>query len=219
MYNVALLVALAGISVEAGRIVGNDGCCLPKQMTMVEGMVLGQVKQGQGSITVGGLFIGMDQDKQKIFANMSLSIDGKEIATYVLQDFAGHMQYAVTGGNCTKSRLGAWVPKCVPQGSVNMGSAYYGHAGRLNGVKVDSYMYTDGTNTAYFSMTQERTCLPIVETAYGSNANGPYTLTLGFVNSTMRVDPALFNVPAACRKPAVPFTSQPHPFGGSILFR
>ena len=37
----------------------------------------------------GGLFISMDQDKQKIFANMSLSIDGKEIATYVLQDFAG----------------------------------------------------------------------------------------------------------------------------------
>ena len=58
------------------------------------------------------------------------------------------------------------------EGSVNMGSAYYGHAGRLNGVKVDSYMYTDGTNTAYFSMTQERTCLPIVETAYGSNVNG-----------------------------------------------
>ena len=52
MYYVALLVALAGISVEAGKIVGNDGCCLPKQMTMVEGLVLGQVKQGQGSITV-----------------------------------------------------------------------------------------------------------------------------------------------------------------------
>lgn len=51
MYYVAILVALAGTAVEAGRIVGpNGGCCLPRKMSMVEGMMLGRVVEQKGSV-------------------------------------------------------------------------------------------------------------------------------------------------------------------------
>lgn len=220
MYYVAILVALAGTAVEAGRIVGpNGGCCLPRKMSMVEGMMLGRVVEQKGSVMLGSILLAMDQDQQKTFSNITLVEGTKVTAMLVYQDYKNGTQYIVKGNKCSKSQLGAWVPKCVPRGATDLGSAYFGHAGRLNGVRVNSYMFTDGQSTAYITVTQEKTCLPVTEVAYGSSNNVPYTLSLDFVNSTNTVSPGIFTVPTICNGASVPVLPQQHPIGGSILFR
>ena len=59
-------------------------------------------------------------------------------------------------------------------GSVDLGSSYFGHAGKINGLNVNTYMFSNHTSnntyTAYITVTQEpsgKACLPVNEVAFG----------------------------------------------------
>lgn len=214
------------------------GCCLPKEMEVMEGMMLAEArgrKEDEADcpgekcprgpkMIMGNIQVAISAKKNMTFSNIYLNINGKGMHLNVYQDFSKLVQYNVDmkTGKCKKSRV-SYRPFCMPDGSKVLGNVYFGNQKGANHINSTWYQVTDKKArsvgfVAMMSTGKANECVPVTESAYGSAKGVSYALTIDFMNFKPKVtDMSVFNIPDQCKQeeqlvPAV------NPFGGSVFF-
>lgn len=201
--NAALLVMLMGGGVgnmfePRTGLDPSKGCCVPAEMTAVEGIAA--VQTGQTGVILGKGFYALSSKLQQTYYDVYLKTDNRDYHVKKYQVYKKKTEYIVIGDKCTKKRLDMpWKKPCVPKNATLAMAGWYGNPIGQNHIATSMYEVKNKDNVLFVSVTREKECIPITLSMYGSGYGGPHSATIDFLNVTRTVnDPSIFQPPPSC---------------------
>ncbi|XP_071129704.1 uncharacterized protein [Mytilus edulis] len=145
---------------------------------------------------MGAISVAYDATNKRVAATLYMSTGGYNGNVGVILNYAQGIQYTVSGNNCTRTPLGAFVPNCIPSDAKLQRSSYMGPPS--NKMMINSYTYMRGPLEVGVTVTAN-TCVPVGEVVNGQTANEFVIQSVGFSNITPGISKAdSFTPPSSC---------------------
>ncbi|XP_063447581.1 uncharacterized protein LOC134727130 [Mytilus trossulus] len=190
---IVLIVTLALVVGTQAQI-----CCVPAQWEGTEGTIIAvsQNDTADPMIVTGAISVAYDATNKRIAAMLYMSTGGYNGNVGVILNYAQGIQYTVSGNNCTRTPLGAFVPNCIPSDAKLQRSSYMGPPS--NKMMINSYTYMRGPLEVGVTVTAN-TCVPVGELINGQTPNEFVIQSVGFSNITPGISKAdSFTPPSSC---------------------
>ncbi|KAH3863800.1 uncharacterized protein LOC127866650 [Dreissena polymorpha] len=176
-------------------------CCTPLQWESVNLITDARDSDSPSAIptlTQGFEQVSVDGVNHRVASMATLTSSGFNISVQVIQLFEQNVMYTIESGECKKTAIPSWTPKCVPDSAEFQTQVSYGQGS--NKVDVWIYRVVQDPNTIYLNVAVND-CTPIFEAAYGSAGGVSALSSKTFTNFTLGIkDPIVFHVPEICNQ-------------------
>ncbi|XP_063396847.1 uncharacterized protein LOC134681243 [Mytilus trossulus] len=188
-------------------------CCIPSQWEGLQGLAMGQIKDGKPSSIEALLNISFDATAKKIFVAGSITVDDKSYDEQVLQDFSTGKQYVVVSGQCIATAITEPFPQtCTSPSAKKLATTFVG-AGQN---KLIVELYNDDMDGKKTDITVlQGSCIPV--SAY--QKSGQTVTFINYLGITAGISNAtIFDIPKPCKNATIMPENTRH-FKSTVLFR
>ncbi|CAC5408692.1 unnamed protein product [Mytilus coruscus] len=188
-------------------------CCIPSQWEGIQGLAMGQIKDGKPSSIEALLNISFDATAKKMFVAGRITVDDKSYDEQVLQDYSKGKQYVVVSGQCIATAITDPFPQtCTSPSAKKLVTTYVG-AGQD---KLMVELYNDDIDGKKIDITVlQGSCIPV--SAY--QKLGESITFINYLGITAGISNAtIFDIPKPCKNATI-FPENTSHIRSTILFR